>query len=1039
MKPTLRSLSPAFLSLLAAPWIPAQTSVSPSAPREAAVILSPFEVKEGADTGYAAAQTLAGTRLASNIEDIAAQVTVMTPEFLQDIAATTLEEAMIYSLNVENRQEYTADPSGDTLRGTQDLTSAQRVRGLGTANNTRDFFTTHFSLDTFNSERFTFNSGPNAILFGLGSPGGIIDQTLKRARFRDAVQIATRVDSFDGYRGSLDVNRVIVPGKLAVRGSLLYDHGESWRKPSRDLQRRQFVTATITPFAATTVRVSFEHIRREAAIPRNTLTRDFVSPYLAWRQQRMQQLGLSDPLDPRLYWAPNNVLNPGEAPFATGAGTPFSLNANTFPLLMTGLLSPDTPTASLINRMTGAVSATNPVGSAMRSRGPNEDRAAPDNFLYSLTDKSIMPYDVNIGGLGSDNHQQGSIGNIAIEHQFTRNFIVEGAFQTENYDQLFNDWMRGLDHNLQIDVNRYLPNVRAANGGPVLNPNRGKYYVENNRGRSNLQTGHSRQARLTASYKLDFTRKPGWQRWLGSHGLAGLLDYSTSVARNQNGRESIFSDTTSGLPFTLAANRNAHGLTRRVYLDSVGGRQFYDVNEDVSRLYEQPYGTATSITTEQHPTDRDKGLWAVGSISRNRTSGQVLAVQSQFWKDRIFVTYGRRKDHYLSKEIVTPFVDPTSAAATRPWYWNHSVDVERMQAPSLNGPVDINQDGKQESRGIVVKPLRFLAAHYNESSNFAAGAPRLSPNGGYQPSSSGEGKDYGFSVNLPGNRLGLKINWYESSQLASGSSEFGGISNQVRIVEERSGRIAEDKPEAGFRESPTWNAQVDWRNTPVLSDLESKGLEISLVANPLRNLRVSLTAAKTTAAETNIARDWVAYVAARTPEWSKFYNESITDSGDVSFGDRSVKQFIDDQIGFPLTTATLVDGRPSDAVRKWRVNLVSNYSFTAGFLRDFGVGGAVRWRDQAAIGLPMKPGPNGQPVQDIYNPYFDNGLLDFDGWLSYRTKLWKDNVRARFQLNVRNLLDTRDLLPQRADTSGVARIFTVQPPRQFIFSATFDL
>ncbi len=99
----------------------------------------------------------------------------------------------------------------------------------------------------------------------------------------------------------------------------------------------------------------------------------------------------------------------------------------------------------------------------------------------------------------------------------------------------------------------------------------------------------------------------------------------------------------------------------------------------------------------------------------------------------------------------------------------------------------------------------------------------------------------------------------------------------------------------------------------------------------------------------------------------------------------------------------------------------------------------MRWRDKAAIGLPMKAGPNGQLVQDIFNPYFDEGTMDFDGWLSYRAKLWDGKVRARFQLNVRNLLDTRDLLTQRADTTGVGRIFTVQPPRQFIFSATFDL
>ncbi len=86
----------------------------------------------------------------------------------------------------------------------------------------RDFFPTFFALDTYNSERVTFNCGPNAILFGLGSPSGVIEQTLKRARFRDSAQIMTRVDSLDGYRAQFDVNRVLIPKTLAIRSAVLY-------------------------------------------------------------------------------------------------------------------------------------------------------------------------------------------------------------------------------------------------------------------------------------------------------------------------------------------------------------------------------------------------------------------------------------------------------------------------------------------------------------------------------------------------------------------------------------------------------------------------------------------------------------------------------------------------------------------------------------------------------------------------------------------------------------------------------------------------
>ena len=126
-------------------------------------------------------------------------------------------------------------------------------------------------------------------------------------------------------------------------------------------------------------------------------------------------------------------------------------------------------------------------------------------------------------------------------------------------------------------------------------------------------------------------------------------------------------------------------------------------------------------------------------------------------------------------------------------------------------------------------------------------------------------------------------------------------------------------------------------------------------------------------------------------------------------------------------------------MRKWRVNLVNSYDFTRGILKGFGVGGAVRWRDKASVGLPLITRPDGSRAQDIDHPFYDNGLTDIDGWLSYKTKLWQDKVRARFQLNARNLLDRRELLPQKADTTGVNRLFALQNPRQLILSATFDL
>jgi hypothetical protein len=64
-----------------------------------AVVLSPFEVSTSGDVGYLATNSLAGSRLNSSLKDTPAIIDVFTKEFLIDIGATNLEQAMVYANN----------------------------------------------------------------------------------------------------------------------------------------------------------------------------------------------------------------------------------------------------------------------------------------------------------------------------------------------------------------------------------------------------------------------------------------------------------------------------------------------------------------------------------------------------------------------------------------------------------------------------------------------------------------------------------------------------------------------------------------------------------------------------------------------------------------------------------------------------------------------------------------------------------------------------------------------------------------------------
>ena len=81
----------------------AQTTAkpAPAATEEPALVLSPFEVTADEDNGYAATQTLAGTRIRTDLKDVGSAITVVTKEFMRDIGATDGSTLLNYTPNAE--------------------------------------------------------------------------------------------------------------------------------------------------------------------------------------------------------------------------------------------------------------------------------------------------------------------------------------------------------------------------------------------------------------------------------------------------------------------------------------------------------------------------------------------------------------------------------------------------------------------------------------------------------------------------------------------------------------------------------------------------------------------------------------------------------------------------------------------------------------------------------------------------------------------------------------------------------------------------
>ena len=462
MKKSPRSLLAALAGLI--------TLGSPAGAQNAALpkgeeplVLSPFTVDTSRDTGYAASSTLAGTRFNTALRDVAAPVAVLTPEFLKDIGAHTVLEAASFAVSTER------DPSG--FDASSNAPGAARIRGLFVRSNSQDFFNTNFPLDDYNLDQISINRGPNSLLFGIGSPGGLVTGVTKRAGFRDQGSAYVEVGSHRRLRSVVDLNRVLVPDRLALRVAVLHRDTDTFREATEWKDRRIYGALTWKIFNTsayqTTFRANVENGGAERISGNLNTPTDAISTWLAAGRP------LLDGLRPATAGAlPAGVVN--------AAGT-----ANL-------VVVDGSPTAVPILNWQATVRGNNPTPAA--GLGPNSPVGLNYNYLGPV--RSIDFY--------------GTSHSFFLEQQVGENLFAELGYFKNTFD---NTWVRDPSGGtmLTVDANRLLPN-----GAP--NPNAGQIYTEGAI-RPQVQERFAEELRLSLSYKLDLTRR---SRWLGEHRL-GLL------------------------------------------------------------------------------------------------------------------------------------------------------------------------------------------------------------------------------------------------------------------------------------------------------------------------------------------------------------------------------------------------------------------------------------------------------------------------------------------------------------------------------------
>jgi outer membrane receptor protein involved in Fe transport len=266
--------------------------------------LSPFEVNDTKDNGYAATETLAGTRIRTDLKDVASAIQVITPAFLQDIGAHNNGSLLQYTTNAEvagTLGTYEGQGNGTTVNETNNLRDPeieQRIRGLAAADNARDYFVTDIPWDSYNIDRIDIQRGPNAILFGLGSPAGIINATMHNAEFSNFGSVEGDTGSYGTVRSSIDVNQVLFANVLAIRLDGLwdqekYEQKQAWQNDKRYSGAIRFDPKLFKdPSFHTSVKVKFEHGDIDADRPRSLPPYDSLTPWFAPVNTSSQDGGL---------------------------------------------------------------------------------------------------------------------------------------------------------------------------------------------------------------------------------------------------------------------------------------------------------------------------------------------------------------------------------------------------------------------------------------------------------------------------------------------------------------------------------------------------------------------------------------------------------------------------------------------------------------------------------------------------------------------------------------------------------------------------
>ena len=204
---------------------------------------------------YGVKATSSATRTETAVKDIPQSLSVISESQIEDQDLRSIADVLMY---VPGATPGTGEGNRDqiTLRGN---------------NTTADFFIdgvrddVQYFRDLYNADRVEILRGPNAMIFGRGGGGGVVNRVLKRATLKQHGEVSASGDSEGGVRFTADIDQPL-SDSAGVRVNGVYENGESFRR-GVDLERygiNPTVGLLLGPDTRIDLSYEFFHDRRTA-------------------------------------------------------------------------------------------------------------------------------------------------------------------------------------------------------------------------------------------------------------------------------------------------------------------------------------------------------------------------------------------------------------------------------------------------------------------------------------------------------------------------------------------------------------------------------------------------------------------------------------------------------------------------------------------------------------------------------------------------------------------------------------------------------